>query len=130
MALPRGACIPRIHLEPRFDVQDVAVFRLFQECNDRRDLQILRGNGRAMHLKVSQAPLTNRTSGKLRRLGVTFPEKKIVVRVANAMGLSRNDYTRLQGDYEKAKIFKADPFAVFDQEDVSKLIEMAVSRVR
>jgi pyruvate,orthophosphate dikinase len=42
------------------------------------------------------------------------------------MGLSRDDYTRFQGDYEKAKIFKADPFAVLDQEGVGKLIEMAV----
>jgi pyruvate,orthophosphate dikinase len=42
------------------------------------------------------------------------------------MGLSRDDYTRFQGDYEKAKIFKADPFAVLDQEGVGKLVEMAV----
>jgi pyruvate,orthophosphate dikinase len=42
------------------------------------------------------------------------------------MGLSRDDYTRFQADYEKAKIFKADPFAVLDQEGVGKLVEMAV----
>ncbi len=42
-----------------------------------------------------------------------------------AMGLSRDDYTRFQKDYEKAKIFKADPFAVLDQEGVGKLVEMA-----
>jgi pyruvate,orthophosphate dikinase len=42
------------------------------------------------------------------------------------MGLSRDDYTRFQADYEKEKIFKADPFAVLDQEGVGKLIEMAV----
>jgi pyruvate,orthophosphate dikinase len=42
-----------------------------------------------------------------------------------AMGLSRDDYTRFQPDYEKAKIFKADPFAVLDQEGVGKLVEMA-----
>ncbi|HWF10721.1 MAG TPA: pyruvate, phosphate dikinase [Bryobacteraceae bacterium] len=41
------------------------------------------------------------------------------------MGLSRDDYTRFQKDYEKAKIFKADPFAVLDQEGVGKLVEMA-----
>ena len=42
------------------------------------------------------------------------------------MGLSRDDYTKFQGDYEKAKIFKHDPFAVLDQEGVGKLIDMAV----
>jgi pyruvate, orthophosphate dikinase len=42
-----------------------------------------------------------------------------------AMGLSRDDYTRFQKDYETAKIFKADPFAVLDQEGVGKLVEMA-----
>ncbi|PYT24544.1 MAG: pyruvate, phosphate dikinase [Acidobacteria bacterium] len=42
------------------------------------------------------------------------------------MGLSRDDYTKFQKDYEKAKIFDNDPFAVLDQEGVGKLIEMAV----
>jgi pyruvate,orthophosphate dikinase len=41
------------------------------------------------------------------------------------MGLSRDDYTRFQKDYENAKIFKADPFAVLDQEGVGKLVDMA-----
>ncbi|MCL5744697.1 MAG: pyruvate, phosphate dikinase, partial [Acidobacteria bacterium] len=42
------------------------------------------------------------------------------------MGLSRDDYTHFQKDYENAKIFKVDPFAVLDQEGVGKLVEMAV----
>src|SRR5260370_24062190 len=42
------------------------------------------------------------------------------------MGLSRDDYTRFQKDYETAKIFDHDPFAVLDQEGVGKLIEYAV----
>jgi pyruvate,orthophosphate dikinase len=42
------------------------------------------------------------------------------------MGLSRDDYTKFNKKYEEAKIFKADPFAVLDQEGVGKLIEMAV----
>ncbi len=46
------------------------------------------------------------------------------------MGLSRDDYTRFQKDYETAKIFKADPFAVLDQEGVGKLVEMAVKAGR
>ncbi len=43
-----------------------------------------------------------------------------------AMGLSRDDYTKFSKHYEDLKIFKADPFAVLDQEGVGKLIEMAV----
>ena len=46
------------------------------------------------------------------------------------MGLSRDDYTHFQKDYETAKIFKADPFAVLDQEGVGKLVEMAVKAGR
>ena len=46
------------------------------------------------------------------------------------MGLSRDDYTKFQKDYEKEKIFKADPFAVLDQEGVGKLVEMAVKAGR
>jgi pyruvate,orthophosphate dikinase len=46
------------------------------------------------------------------------------------MGLSRDDYTKFQKDYEKAKIFSHDPFAVLDQEGVGKLVEMAVKAGR
>jgi pyruvate,orthophosphate dikinase len=42
------------------------------------------------------------------------------------MGLSRDDYTKFQKDYENRKIFSNDPFAVLDQEGVGKLVEMAV----
>src|SRR5207245_8407927 len=37
-----------------------------------------------------------------------------------------DDYTHFQADYEKAKIFANDPFAVLDQEGVGKLVQMAV----
>ncbi|HYA17710.1 MAG TPA: pyruvate, phosphate dikinase [Bryobacteraceae bacterium] len=46
------------------------------------------------------------------------------------MGLSRDDYTKFQKDYEKEKIFKADPFAVLDQEGVGKLVKFAVDAGR
>jgi len=42
------------------------------------------------------------------------------------MGLSRDDYTKFQKEYEKAKIFKHDPFAVLDQQGVGKLMEMCI----
>ncbi len=46
------------------------------------------------------------------------------------MGLSRDDYTKFSKDYEARKIFKADPFAVLDQEGVGKLVEYAVKNGR
>ena len=42
------------------------------------------------------------------------------------MGLSRDDYTKFSKHYEDLKIFKADPFAVLDQEGVGKIVEQAV----
>jgi pyruvate,orthophosphate dikinase len=42
------------------------------------------------------------------------------------MGLSRDDYTKFSREYEKLKIFSADPFAAIDQEGVGKLIETAI----
>jgi pyruvate,orthophosphate dikinase len=46
------------------------------------------------------------------------------------MGLSRDDYTKFSKDYEDKKIFKADPFAVLDQEGVGQLVKIAVERGR
>src|SRR5207237_4712615 len=42
------------------------------------------------------------------------------------MGLSRDDYTKFQKDYENQKIFANDPFAILDQEGVGQLVKMAV----
>jgi pyruvate,orthophosphate dikinase len=42
------------------------------------------------------------------------------------LGISRDDYTRFSKKYEELKLFKADPFAVLDQEGVGKLVEMGV----
>jgi pyruvate,orthophosphate dikinase len=46
------------------------------------------------------------------------------------MGLSRDDYTKFQKDYEKKKIFSSDPFAVLDQEGVGQLVKVAVEKGR
>jgi pyruvate,orthophosphate dikinase len=46
------------------------------------------------------------------------------------MGLSRDDYVKFSKVYEDKKIFKADPFAVLDQEGVGKLIKLAVEAGR
>jgi len=42
------------------------------------------------------------------------------------MGLSRDDYTKFSKQYEDLKIFKADPFAVLDQDGVGKIVQRAV----
>ena len=42
------------------------------------------------------------------------------------MGISRDDYVKFSKAYEDLKIFKADPFAVLDQEGVGKLVEMGI----
>jgi pyruvate,orthophosphate dikinase len=47
-----------------------------------------------------------------------------------AMGLSRDDYTKFQKEYQEKKIFAADPFAVLDQEGVGQLVEIAVEKGR
>jgi len=47
-----------------------------------------------------------------------------------AMGLSRDDYTKFQKDYQDAKIFDNDPFAILDQEGVGQLIQIAVEKGR
>jgi pyruvate,orthophosphate dikinase len=46
------------------------------------------------------------------------------------MGLSRDDYTKFQKEYEEKKIFANDPFAVIDREGVGKLVKMAVEAGR
>jgi pyruvate, orthophosphate dikinase len=46
------------------------------------------------------------------------------------MGLSRDDYTKFQKDYQDKKIFANDPFAVLDQEGVGRLVRMAVDEGR
>jgi pyruvate,orthophosphate dikinase len=47
-----------------------------------------------------------------------------------AMGLSRDDYTKFQQEYQDKKIFANDPFAVLDQEGVGQLVKIAVERGR
>src|ERR1035438_9919170 len=46
------------------------------------------------------------------------------------MGLSRDDYTKFQQEYQDKKIFANDPFAVLDQEGVGQLVKIAVERGR
>ncbi|HMD71175.1 MAG TPA: pyruvate, phosphate dikinase [Bryobacteraceae bacterium] len=46
------------------------------------------------------------------------------------MGLSRDDYTKFQKDYQDRKIFANDPFAVLDQEGVGRLVKLAVEEGR
>ncbi|MGD0014417.1 MAG: putative PEP-binding protein, partial [Bryobacteraceae bacterium] len=43
-----------------------------------------------------------------------------------ALGISRDDYVKFSKAYEDLKIFKADPFAVLDQDGVGRLVRQAV----
>ncbi len=43
------------------------------------------------------------------------------------LGISRDDYVKFSKKYEDLKLFKADPFAVLDQEGVGKLVQQAVT---
>ena len=43
-----------------------------------------------------------------------------------ALGISRDDYVKFSKRYEDLKLFKADPFAVLDQDGVGRLIKQAV----
>jgi pyruvate,orthophosphate dikinase len=42
------------------------------------------------------------------------------------LGISRDDYVKFSKTYEDLKLFKADPFAVLDQNGVGRLIQQAV----
>jgi pyruvate,orthophosphate dikinase len=42
------------------------------------------------------------------------------------LGISRDDYVKFSKAYEDLKLFKADPFAVLDQDGVGRLIKQAV----
>ncbi|HOL72259.1 MAG TPA: pyruvate, phosphate dikinase, partial [Bryobacteraceae bacterium] len=42
------------------------------------------------------------------------------------LGISRDDYVKFSKTYEDQKLFKADPFAVLDQDGVGRLIKQAV----
>jgi pyruvate,orthophosphate dikinase len=42
------------------------------------------------------------------------------------LGISRDDYVKFSKRYEDLKLFKADPFAVLDQDGVGRLIKQAV----
>jgi len=42
------------------------------------------------------------------------------------LGISRDDYVRFSKRYEDLKLFKADPFAVLDQDGVGRLMKQAV----
>src|SRR5262249_19593032 len=46
------------------------------------------------------------------------------------MGLSRDDYTKFQQDYQNKKIFATAPFAVLDQEGVGQLVRVAFEKGR
>ncbi|MDQ6698703.1 MAG: pyruvate, phosphate dikinase, partial [Acidobacteriota bacterium] len=113
--------IPLIGSVEEFENQRKIVVRVAEEVLGKADMQKLKYLVGTM-IEIPRAALTADKVAKEAEF-FSFGTNDLT---QTTMGLSRDDYTRFQGDYEKAKIFKADPFAVLDQEGVGKLIEMAV----
>ena len=59
-----------------------------------------------------------------------IPEDRAAAFAQTTAGISRDDYTKFSRLYEDQKVFKADPFAVLDQEGVGKLVKLATERGR
>ncbi|MDQ2898385.1 MAG: pyruvate, phosphate dikinase [Acidobacteriota bacterium] len=117
--------IPLIGSVEEFDNQKKIVVRVAEEVLGKagmKDLKYLVGT----MIEIPRAALTADRIAKEAEF-FSFGTNDLT---QTTMGLSRDDYTHFQKDYEKAKIFKADPFAVLDQEGVGKLIEMAVKSGR
>ncbi|MDQ6662996.1 MAG: pyruvate, phosphate dikinase [Acidobacteriota bacterium] len=117
--------IPLIGSVEEFDNQKKIVVRVADEVLGKagmKDLKYLVGT----MIEIPRAALTADRVAKEAEF-FSFGTNDLT---QTTMGLSRDDYTHFQKDYEKAKIFKSDPFAVLDQEGVGKLIEMAVKAGR
>ena len=74
-------------------------------------------------IEIPRAALTGGHASRRKREFFSFGTNDLT---QTTMGLSRDDYTKFQKTTKTHKIFKADPFAVLDQEGVGKLVEMAV----
>ncbi len=117
--------IPLIGSVEEFDNQKAIVVRVADEVLGKagmKDLKYLVGT----MIEIPRAALTADRVAKSAEF-FSFGTNDLT---QTTMGLSRDDYTRFQKDYENAKIFKADPFAVLDQEGVGKLVEMATKAGR
>ena len=113
--------IPLIGSVEELDNQKKIVVKVAEEVlakADMKDLKYLVGT----MIEIPRAALTADKVAKSAEF-FSFGTNDLT---QTTMGLSRDDYTKFQDDYTKAKIFKADPFAVLDQEGVGKLVEMAV----
>ncbi len=117
--------IPLIGSVEEFENQRKIVVRVAEEVLGKADMKKLKYLVGTM-IEIPRAALTADRVAKEAEF-FSFGTNDLT---QTTMGLSRDDYTKFQGDYEKAKIFKADPFAVLDQEGVGKLIEMAVKAGR
>jgi pyruvate,orthophosphate dikinase len=100
----------------------VAVAEAVLEKAEMKDLKYMVGT----MIEIPRAALT---AGKVAKSAEFFSFGTNDL-TQTTMGLSRDDYTHFSEDYKKAKIFKADPFAVLDQEGVGQLVEMAVKAGR
>ncbi len=116
--------IPLIGSVEEFDNQKTIVDRVAQEVFTKAGQTVKYMVGTM--IEIPRAALTADKVAKVAEF-FSFGTNDLT---QTTMGLSRDDYTKFQKDYEKEKIFKADPFAVLDQEGVGKLIELAVKAGR
>jgi pyruvate,orthophosphate dikinase len=117
--------IPLIGSVEEFDNQKQIVVRVAEEVLGKagmKDLKYLVGT----MIEIPRAALTADLVAKEAEF-FSFGTNDLT---QTTMGLSRDDYTKFQKDYENAKIFKHDPFAVLDQQGVGQLVEMATKNGR
>jgi pyruvate,orthophosphate dikinase len=116
--------IPLIGSVEEFDNQKKIVVRVAEEVFKKAGMEVHYMVGTM--IEIPRAALTaDRVAGSAEFF--SFGTNDLT---QTTMGLSRDDYTKFQKEYEKEKIFKADPFAVLDQEGVGKLVKMAVDAGR
>jgi pyruvate,orthophosphate dikinase len=116
--------IPLIGSVEEFDNQKKIVVRVAEEVFKKAGIEVHYMVGTM--IEIPRAALTaDRVAGSAEFF--SFGTNDLT---QTTMGLSRDDYTKFQKEYEKEKIFKADPFAVLDQEGVGKLVKMAVDAGR
>jgi pyruvate,orthophosphate dikinase len=117
--------IPLIGSVEEFDNQKKIVVKIAEEVLAKagmKDLKYLVGT----MIEIPRAALTAGLVAKEAEF-FSFGTNDLT---QTTMGLSRDDYTKFQKDYENAKIFKHDPFAVLDQQGVGQLIELATKNGR
>jgi pyruvate, orthophosphate dikinase len=113
--------IPLVGSVKELENQKAIVVRVAEEVLGKADLKQMKYYVGTM-IEIPRAALTADEIAKQAEF-FSFGTNDLT---QTTMGLSRDDYTKFSKQYEDLKIFKADPFAVLDQDGVGKIIEHAV----